>query len=77
MYHAGVQLGAFPAAAKLSSLAKLSEADKTASMGTEAETGGGVKLVRADMAVSSTPTEVVAPGICRRRRPRRSSTGNM
>ena len=63
MYHAGVQLGAFQAAAKLAALAKLSEADKNASMGTEAEAGDGAKLAKADTAVSSTPTIVVAPGI--------------
>ena len=63
MYHAGVQLGAFPAAAKLSSLAKLSEADKNTSTGTEAEAGDGDKLAKAGTAVSSTPTIVVAPGI--------------
>ena len=63
MYHAGVQLGAFPAAAKLAALAKLSEADKNASMGTEAEAGDGAKLAKANTAVSSTPTIVVALGI--------------
>ena len=63
MYHAGVQLGAFLAAAKLAAQAKLSEADKNASMGTKAEAGDGAKLAKADTAVSSTPTIVVVPGI--------------
>ena len=64
MYRTGVQLGAFPAAAKLSSLAKLREANKNTSTGTEVEAGDGDKLVKAGKAVSSTPTIiVVAPGI--------------
>ena len=45
----------------LTSLAKMSKADKNASAGTEA--GDGDKLIKADTAVSSTPTVVVAPGI--------------
>ena len=48
---------------KLAALAKLSEADKNASMGTEAEAGDGAKLAKTDTAVSSSPTIVVAPGI--------------
>lgn len=58
---AGVQLGAFPAASLPTSLAKMSEADKNASAGTEA--GDGDKLIKADTAVSCTPTVVVVPGI--------------
>ena len=55
--------GCFPAAAELSSLPRLSEAEKSASVRAEAEAGDEVKLVKADTAVSSTQTVVVAPGI--------------
>ena len=47
-----MQLGVFPAASRLSSLAKLSE--------NAAKVGDGVKLVKA---VDVTPTVVVVPGI--------------
>ena len=57
----GVQLGAFPAASMLTSLAKMSKADKNAS--TETEAGDGDKQIKADAAVSSTPTVVMAPSI--------------
>ena len=66
MYHAGVQLGAFPAVAKLSSLPRLSEAKKSASTGAEAEAGDEVKLVKADAAVFSTQTVVVAPALSKK-----------
>ena len=45
----------------LKSLAKISEADKTA--GTVSEAAEGDKLIKAEVASSSAPTVVVAPGI--------------
>ena len=66
---AGIQLGAFPEAGRPSSLAKLSEADKNASTGTEAgdlikaTEGDGIQLAKGDAAVLSIPTVVVMPSI--------------
>ena len=60
------RLGAFPAASKLSSLTKLSEAASTGTTADKlaiAEAEDAIKLVKADAAISSTPAVVVAPGI--------------